>query len=79
MTHYHEITQMLLKKTHNTKPLSLLSFKGTNILGRFSAILYKGDNFCDFLLASLHTKPLPRGAHSSLLEKTPFQKGIKSM
>ena len=23
--------------------------RGLDILGRFSAILYKGDNFCDFL------------------------------
>ena len=27
-------------------------------LGRFSAILYKPDNFCDFLFAFLNTKSL---------------------
>ena len=27
-------------------------------LGRFSAILDKGDNVCDFLFVFMHTKPL---------------------
>ena len=27
-------------------------------LSRFSAILYKGDNYCDFLFALQHTKSL---------------------
>ena len=34
--------------------------KKLDTLGRFSAIFYKGDNFCDFLFASLHINPLLR-------------------
>ena len=30
-------------------------FKGLDALGRFSAIFYKEDNFCDFLFAFLNT------------------------
>ena len=42
---------------------------------RFSAILYKRENFCDFLFAFLHIKSfLKRGVNSFLLEKNPFQK-----
>ena len=42
---------------------------------RFSAILYKRENFCDFLFAFLHIKSfLKRGINSFLLEKNPFQK-----
>ena len=49
-------------------------------LGRFVTVSAKGDNFCDFLFALLHTKPLlkrvcsvrknllPEGANSFLIE-----------
>ena len=33
--------------------------KGVGYIGRFSTILYKGNNFNDFLLASLHINLLP--------------------
>ena len=35
-----------------------IRFEGKDQLGRFTAILYKEDNFCDFLFAFLSTKPL---------------------
>ena len=53
---------------------------------RYSAIFYKGDNFCVFLYALLHPKPfwkgstvkgknlLPMGANSFLLEYTHWSK-----
>ena len=31
------------------------TFREVDILGTFPSILYKGDNFCDFLFAFLHT------------------------
>ena len=54
--------------------------KGTHTLGRFSANLYKGDNFCDSVCSPAHQIPfekesalkgknlLPGGANSFLLE-----------
>ena len=36
-------------------------FKRNGYLGRISAMLYKGDNFCDFLFIFLLTKSLKRG------------------
>ena len=30
------------------------------VFNRFCVIYYKADNFCDFLLAFLHTNPLPK-------------------
>ena len=57
----------------------------------FSAILYKGDNFCDLFCLPSHQTPsekwsalkgkhlLPQGANSFLLVWTPFQKGAKLM
>ena len=38
--------------------LTTLILRGLDILGNFSAIFYKGDNFCDFRFAFLHTKSL---------------------
>ena len=59
-------------------------FRGLDTSGRFSAMLFKGDNMCDFLFALLCMKTLqkrdqlqkkefaPKGANSFLLEWTPF-------
>ena len=35
--------------------------KGLDTLGRFSVIVYRGDNFCDFLFAFIHTQQLRKG------------------
>ena len=32
--------------------------RGLDTLGRFSSVSVKGDNFCDFLIASLYNEPL---------------------
>ena len=37
---------------------------GLGTLGRFSAIIYKGHNFCDFLFPFLHIKLLLKGVYS---------------
>ena len=37
-------------------------------LGRLSSILYKGDNFCDFLFAFLHTMPGLKKVYSKMKE-----------
>ena len=51
------------------------------MLGRCSAIVYMGEDFCDFLFALLHIKPLLKTKEINLLplEQTPFQKGPKSI
>ena len=36
----------------------LLRLRGLNTLGRYFAIFIKGNNFCNFLFALLHAKPL---------------------
>ena len=38
-------------------PSAKIALEGLDTLGRFSFILYKGDNFCDFLFVFLHTNP----------------------
>ena len=38
--------------------VSTANGKGLDTPGRLAAILYKGDNFCGFLFAFLHTNPL---------------------
>ena len=68
-------------------------FIGLDTPGRFS-ISYKGNNFCDFLFAYLHSNtllkrgllqkgricsPHPLGANCFLLEETSFQKGGKAI
>ena len=37
-------------------------------LGRSSAVVYKGDNFCDFLFALLHIKTLLKGVYLKWIE-----------
>ena len=37
--------------------LTVTGLKGLDTLGRCSPILFKGDNFCDFLFAFLNNKP----------------------
>ena len=75
--------------------MQILQLQGLDIHVSFCAIFCatsaKEDNFCDFLFAFLHTKSLLKGAYSKrknlllkgansfLLEKTPFQKGTKSI
>ena len=39
-----------------------LIVKGTGHINRFSDIVYKGNNFCDFLFAFMCTKPLLKGS-----------------
>ena len=39
------------------RKLSTFWLKKISWLGRFSTILYKGDNFCDFLFSNLQAKP----------------------
>ena len=51
-------------------------FRGTVLrrlgtIGRFTVILYKGGNFCDFLFAFLHTSLLLKGANSKRKEFSP--------
>ena len=41
--------------------------RGQETPGKFSAIFYKEDNFCDLLFASLHIKPLLKGVYSKKL------------
>ena len=41
-----------------------VSLRGPNTLGRFFTILYKEDNFCDFLFAFQYTDPLLKGVYS---------------
>ena len=60
--------------------LVLKGLRELGTLGTFSAILYKGDNFCEFLFVFMQTEPilktgfskrrnfLPREANSLLLE-----------
>ena len=77
----------LLNKTV-TKSSSLLSLKGLDMVGKFSAISVKGYNFYGFLFALLQTKPLlkrdllqkERGGEQFFpLRVDPrFQKGDKS-
>ena len=45
--------------SHDRKFISAQqTLRGLDTIHRFSAILYKGDNLCDFLFAFLHTKSL---------------------
>ena len=41
--------------------IAIDSFEGTEYT--FSANLYKGDNFCDFLFAFLYSSPLLKGVY----------------
>ena len=65
----------------------ILSLKGLDTLGRFSAILYKGDNFYEFLFALLAHDPNGLTGHKTATESKscllscapkPFWKGIYS-
>ena len=50
-------------KEHDTiaihiKQCTNIHLRGLDALDRFSVLLYRGDNSCDFLFPFLHTKPL---------------------
>ena len=50
---------------------------GLDAPGRFSSILYEGDNFCNFLFVDLHTKLL-RNQKSTLKGKKLLPRGATS-
>ena len=59
MSLFYVVTQKIDLKVVSTPWLCkgfLFELWGLDTFGRFSAILYKGDNFCDLLLALLYTK-----------------------
>ena len=45
---------------------------GLGTRGRFSAILYKGDNFCDFIFTFLHASPFWKGVYYKREEFAPI-------
>ena len=52
---------------------------GLDTLGRFSALFYKGDNFCDFLFAFLHMNSLQMASKGDFsFSFRLFQKGGKT-
>ena len=51
---YHNLYFSLETKIISTQH----TLRGPDTVRRFCAILYKGDNLCDFLFAFLHTKSL---------------------
>ena len=50
----------------------LSNVKGLDTFGKFSSIFHKEDNFCDFLFAFKHIKPLLKRVYS---KRKNFSKG----
>ena len=48
---------LLLFYAYKLITIKLLYLRGLDAIGKFSARFYKGSNFCNFLLAFLHSKP----------------------
>lgn len=59
-------------KIHQQKTLKWNHLRKSNTLGRFSANLLKGDTFCVFLFAVLHTRPSVHRVNPKRKE-SPFQ------
>ena len=66
--HYNNIIILLLFLIIIRSPS-----RGHDTCDRFSVILCKGVNFCDFLYAFLYTKPLLKGAFSKRKEFAPIK------
>ena len=64
---------MMVKDPDQTKVVRMMILRGLDTYGRFGVICYKGDDFCDFFIAFLYTRPLLK--KRSILQENIFLHG----